>query len=244
MFHQMGVVSLGSSGMSIFFAYPLIPWIGVMALGWAFGSIYTWEAEPRRKWLVGLGIAATVLFVAIRLTNFYGDPTPWTTRAEFVQTVTSRTVGEVSTGAERIVSEPAFSILSFLNTTKYPPSLLFLLMTLGPAMIILGLTDGISGRAIWQRVAIIFGRVPLFFYALQWFTAHSMGIVLSLLVGKSIDYFFLNFGENGQAAPPDYGFSLPVVYAAWIAGLVILFPLCYWYGNYKLRKKHWILSYL
>ena len=220
-FHQMGVVSLGSSGMSIFFAYPLIPWVGVMALGWALGSIYTWEAGRRKKLLLAGGIAATVLFVVVRATKFYGDPAPWSMQ-----------------------SSPSFSVLSFLNTTKYPPSLLFLLMTLGPATIVLALTDAIDGRAIWQRVAIIFGRVPMFFYILQWFTAHGMGIVLSLLAGKSIGYFFLNFGANGEAAPADYGFSLPIVYAAWIAGLLILFPLCWWYGNYKRRNKHWLLSYL
>ena len=201
-----------------------------------------------------MGIAATVLFVALRLTNFYGDPNPWTTKAELIQTiagsggVSNMNGGEAMIATNRIagikLSEPAFSVLSFLNTTKYPPSLLFLLMTLGPSLIVLALADGISGRAIWQNIAITFGRVPMFFYILQWFVAHGMGIVLSLIAGKSISYFFMNFGENGQAAPPDYGFSLWIVHAAWIAGLVILYPLCRWYGNYKRRNKHWVLSYL
>ncbi len=219
-FHQMGVVPLGESGMAIFFAYPLIPWVGVMAAGWAFGSIYTWEADRRRKVLYGVGVAATIIIV-LRFSNLYGDPVPWS-----------------------VQSSTPFTILSFLNTTKYPPSLLYLLMTLGPSLILLAATDGIDGKAIWQRIAITFGRVPLFFYILQWFTAHSAGVVLSLITGKSISYFFMNFGENGQAAPQDYGFSLPVVYAAWIGGLVILFPLCYWYGEYKRKNKHWLLSYL
>jgi len=220
-FHQMGVVPLGESGRTIFFAYPLIPWVGVMAAGWAFGSIYSWQAERRRKYLYWIGIMATVLFVVLRFTNLYGDPSPWSAQ-----------------------STSSFTMLSFLNTTKYPPSLLFLLMTLGPSLIVLAATDGISGKAVSQRIAITFGRVPLFFYILQWFTAHILGIVLSLIAGKSISYFFMNFGENGQAAPPDYGFSLWAVYAAWIGGLVILFPLCYWYGNYKRRNKHLLLSYL
>ncbi len=250
--HQMGMVPLFSDGPVVFFGYPLIPWVGVMAAGWAFGTIYSWERERRRKVLFAVGIAATVLFIAIRFTNLYGDPGPWMTRGEFIQEVSSRgTTANMpdTTGAmERIagiqLSEPAFSVVSFLNANKYPPSLLFLLMTLGPALIVLGLTDGISGRAIWQKIAITFGRVPMLFYILQWFTAHGLAIVLSLLVGKDAAYLFKNFGENGEAAPPDYGFSLAVTYAVWIAGLIILYPLCYWYGEYKRKNKHWLLSYL
>ena len=219
--HQMGAVPLVSQGPVIFFAYPLIPWVGVMAAGWAFGTIYSWEAERRRKTLYVVGIAATVLFVVLRFSNLYGDPSAWSAQ-----------------------QSTSFTILSFLNTTKYPPSLLFLLMTLGPSLIVLALTDGISGRAIWQRIAITFGRVPMFFYILQWFTAHGLAIILSLLAGKEVAYLFMNFGDNAQAAPPDHGFSLGVTYAAWIGGLIILYPLCYWYGNYKRKSKHWILSYL
>jgi hypothetical protein len=116
-------------------------------------------------------------------------------------------------------------------------------MTLGPALIVLGLTDRISGKPIWQWIAIVFGRVPLFFYILQWLSAHFFGIGLSLLAGKDIGYFFQGPGPGTQL-PPDNGFSLPVVYFAWIAGLIILFPLCYWYGEYKRKNKHWLLSYL
>lgn len=219
--HQMGAVGLGSSGMTIFFAYPLIPWIGVMAAGWAFGSIYTWEVERRRKYLYTIGIAATLLFIGLRLTNLYGDPAPWSPQPT-----------------------TTFTLLSFLNTTKYPPSLLFLLMTLGPSLIVLAATDGINGKAPWQRIAVTFGQVPMFFYILQWFVAHGAGVLLNFLAGKPVGYLFMNFGENIQAAPPDYGFSLWVVYAAWIGGLILLYPLCWWYGNYKRRNKHWMLSYL
>ncbi len=110
-------------------------------------------------------------------------------------------------------------------------------MTLGPALILLALTDAIDAGAIWQRVAITFGRVPMFFYLLQWYTAHGVAILLSLATGKAVGYLFLNFPDNGMQAPPDHGFSLWVVYAAWIAGLVFLYPLCLWYGNYKRRKQ-------
>ena len=141
------------------------------------------------------------------------------------------------------MSEPEFTIVSFFNTTKYPPSLLFLLMTLGPALIILAWTDSITGQPFWQKIGIVFGRVPLFFYVLQWLSAHLFGVGLSLLAGKDIGYFFATHGPETQI-PPDAGFSLPVVYFAWIAGLVIIYPLCLWYGNLKRRNKHWLLSYL
>jgi hypothetical protein len=117
-------------------------------------------------------------------------------------------------------------------------------MTLGPAMVVLSVTDRIDGQAIWQRIAIVFGRVPMFFYLLQWLVAHSMGVVLNYWAGVDVSYLFKNLLEMGQSAPPGHGFPLWVVYAAWIVGLIILYPLCLWYGNLKRRKKSWWLSYL
>jgi len=244
--HQQGVVPF-LGGSVIVILYPLIPWIGVMAAGYALGSVYAWNAERRRKWLLAIGMCATVLFIGVRLTNYYGDPNRWTSEAQFVENVKNKAeAGELGPNASvptPEMSEPEFTIVAFLNTTKYPPSLLFLLMTLGPALIVLALTDGINGEPVWQKIAIVFGRVPLFFYILQWLSAHFFGIGLSLLAGKDIGYFFQAFGP-GVKLPPDNGFSLPVVYFAWIAGLVILYPLCLWYGNYKRRSKNWLLSYL
>src|SRR5215204_4303321 len=159
--HQMGIVPLGSTGSVIFFAYPLIPWIGVMAVGWAFGTIYTWDAARRRKILLTIGLAATMLFIGIRFINIYGDPNPRIDQEQLAARVAARQNtpdGSPPPVVSPNVSEPAFSILSFLNTTKYPPSLLYLLMTLGPALIVLGLTDRINGQAIWQQVGIVFGR--------------------------------------------------------------------------------------
>ena len=220
-FHQMGIVPIFGGNSQIMFAYPLIPWIGVMAAGYALGMIYGWEPERRQRLLLIMGGAATLVFVLLRLSNFYGDPSPWKPQETGVAT-----------------------FLSFLNTTKYPPSLLFLLMTLGPSMIVLALADRIDGKAIWQRISITFGRVPMFYYILQWFTAHTMGIALSYFSGKDITYFFVNMTQMGQAAPEDHGFSLAVTYAAWMAGLVLLYPLCWWYGNLKRKSKHWVFSYL
>ena len=248
--HQSAVLPI-TEGSSAFVAYPLIPWVGVMAAGYALGTVYGWDARRRRKILLALGLGATVLFIGLRFSNLYGDPGEWDTRAGFVARMEDRRARATPEARplppeafDPKLSDPAFTILSFLNTQKYPPSLLFLLMTLGPALIVLSLTDRIDGRAVWQRIAIVFGRVPLFFYLLQFPLAHAMGIILSLLAGKDIAYFFMNFPENGASAPPDHGFSLGVTYLAWIAGVMILFPLCYWYGEYKRRNKHWLLSYL
>ncbi|MBK6723027.1 MAG: DUF1624 domain-containing protein [Acidobacteria bacterium] len=212
--HQSGGV------YGIFFAYPLVPWIGVMAAGYAFGVVFGWEPERRRRVLLIVGVASTVLFVVVRYINIYGDLFPWSSQPN-----------------------PTFTVLSFLNTTKYPPSLAFLLMTLGPAMIFLFLTDRIDGNAAWQRICITFGRVPMFFYILQWFMAHGMGVLLTFLFGRNVGAL-QSPHMSGTGAPPEHGFSLWVVYAAWLAGLVLLYPLCLWWGNLKKRNKHWALSYL
>lgn len=219
--HQPGIIPLFGDTSTVFVAYPLIPWVGVMAIGYAVGTVYTWDAGQRRKWLYALGGSVTAAFIVLRMANVYGDQAVWSTQ-----------------------DSPLYTILSFINTTKYPPSLLFLLMTIGPGLLILAATDGISGKAIWQRIAITFGRVPMFFYLLQMFVAHGFGVVLSYFAGKDIGYLFVNFPANAAMAPPGHGFSLGVAYAAWVAGLILLYPLCLYYGEFKRRNKHWLLSYL
>lgn len=218
--HQPGIVHI-KSGSSAFVAYPLIPWVGVMMAGFALGAVYEWPDARRQAALLWIGLVTTALFVMIRTINIYGDPVPW----KFFESTSS-------------------TILSFFNTTKYPPSLLFLLMTLGPSLIILAATDLIDGKAIWQRIAITFGRVPMFYYILQWFYAHGVAVVLAYFAGIDISYLFVNFPGNAQAAPPDHGFSLGATYLVWAAGLVILYPLCAAWAELKRRKKHWLLSYL
>ncbi|HEX6649392.1 MAG TPA: heparan-alpha-glucosaminide N-acetyltransferase domain-containing protein [Pyrinomonadaceae bacterium] len=200
--------------------YPLVPWIGVMAVGYAFGALYKLDAHTRRRWLLIIGGSATALFIILRAINIYGDPNKW-----------SQQKNAVYTG------------LSFLNTTKYPPSLLFLLMTLGPAIISLAFfeSDGLRGRV--ANFFITFGRVPLFFYLLQWFTAHGISILLHFAFRKPVAWLVqspLNFGT----APPGTGFNLAVVYVAWIAGVLLLYPLCKWFAGVKQRRRDWWLSYL
>ena len=219
--HQNGIIHLFGTSSQLFVAYPLIPWVGVMMAGYAFGAVYNWDSDARRKLLFRLGSLTSVLFIVVRLINIYGDPVPW-----------------------KYFDTPVATFLSFMNTTKYPPSLLYLLMTLGPALLVLALTDRINGKAVWQRVCITFGRVPMFYYLLQWLTAHTFGIFLGYLAGVDVSYLRLGIFEMGQKAPPGYGFPLWVAYAAWITGLIILYPLCAWYAGYKRRNKHWLLSYL
>jgi uncharacterized membrane protein len=221
--HQPGFVPLTGS-VKMFVAYPLIPWIGVMAAGYALGAVYTWESERRRKFLFRAGIALTVLFVVVRATNLYGDPQIW-----------------------KAQENPVFTVLSFLNTTKYPVSLLFLLMTLGPVMLILAWAEKInneSEKGILNRIFITFGRVPLFYFILQMFVAHGFGVLLGLLTGKSIGYLFLNFPASTTDAPPESGFALWTVYAAWLLGLLLLYPLCVWYGKIKQNRRGFPFSYL
>lgn len=218
--HQPGFVPL-SQDIKMFVAYPLIPWVGVMAAGYALGVVYGWDAGRRRRLLLRLGLVALVLFVVIRATNIYGDPQMWTTQPTAL-----------------------FTVLSFLNTTKYPASLLFLLMTLGAALLILAWTDGVRKDSFVNRTLIMFGRVPLFYFILQMFVAHGFGVLLNYLAGKSINYFFLNFPASATDAPADAGFGLPVVYAAWLAGLVLLYPLCRWYGRVKQRRRDFPFNYL
>jgi len=200
--------------------YPLIPWIGVMAAGYAFGALYQMDAQRRRRLLLMIGGAVTAVFIAIRAINIYGDPNKWSQQKNFL-----------------------FTALSFVNTTKYPPSLLFLLMTLGPAILALALFETRTSGGPVRTFFVTFGRVPLFFYLLQWYTAHLISIVLHLAFDKPASWLWqspLNFGQP----QPGVGFNLLVVYVVWIAGVLLLYPLCRWFAGVKQRRKDWWLSYL
>jgi uncharacterized membrane protein len=225
----------------LFVIYPLIPWMGVMAAGYAFGAVYKWDAQRRRRLLLITGSAATAFFLILRLTNIYGDPSRWSKQ-----------------------DTAAFTLLSFLNTTKYPPSLLFLLMTLGPALLMLAwfesgrapagfesvnFSPGSRGRGTHsllgrlRNALVTFGRVPLFFYILQWFTAHFISVIVHLLAGKPVRWMFDS--QTFITGPPQgVGFSLAVVYVCWIAGVLLLYPLCKWFAGVKARRRDWWLSYL
>jgi uncharacterized membrane protein len=210
----------------VFVLYPLVPWVGVMAAGYAFGALYQMDPARRRRWLLIMGGVATAFFFLLRLLNLYGDPSHWAKQ-----------------------STVSFTIISFFNVTKYPPSLLFLLMTLGPAFLALAwfesrkLVSDSSRPTGLRKFFITFGRVPLFFYLLQWPMAHLTSIVAHLIAGKPIGWMF---GSQIQTAgpPPGMGFGLPVVYICWITGVLLLYPLCKWFAEVKQRRRDWWLSYL
>ena len=211
----------------IFVIYPLIPWVGVMALGYAFGVLYKKDAAYRKRVLKIIGTTAIALFIILRAFDFYGDPQKWSQQKNVV-----------------------FTVLSFLNTAKYPPSLLFLLMTLGPAILALAYFERktpVPGNTFAGRVReffITFGRVPLFFYLLQWFTAHAISVVLHWAFGKPLKWLFQSPIDWFSGPPQGVGFNLVVVYLSWIAGVLLLYPVCKWFAGVKKRRRDWWLSYL
>jgi uncharacterized membrane protein len=215
--HQIGVVQF--HGTTIVFAYSLIPWFAVMALGYCVGPVFTWEPERRRRFLIGWGIGLAIAFIVIRALNIYGDPVPWQHQFR--------------------------PVLSFLRVNKYPPSLDFLLMTLGPALIVMGLLEKV--RASAKNPFLIFGRVPLFYFVVHIFLIHAGAILLSYFKYGDGSFFFNPLPSMGGPAklfPPNYGFSLGVVYAFWVTLIVVLYPLCRWFAGVKQRRTDWWLGYL
>jgi uncharacterized membrane protein len=205
----------------VFAAYPLIPWIGVTAVGYGLGQVYSWDADRRRAFLLRLGLALSLAFLVIRSINAYGDASHWTQQ-----------------------KTPVLTVLSFLNTTKYPPSLLFLLMTLGPAMIFLWAVDRRTPQPL--RPALVIGKVPLFYYLLHFPLIHLLAVVTSYVRYGSAHWMFESpdLGHYPFSPPPDWGYSLPVVYLVWAFVVVAMYPLCRWYAALKQRRSDPWLSYI
>ncbi|MBS1810343.1 MAG: DUF1624 domain-containing protein [Acidobacteria bacterium] len=206
------------TGFTFEFKYPLIPWIGVLAVGYGFGTLMLRERQERRKLLFWLGSALTLLFVVLRATNLYGDPSPWTPQASKL-----------------------FTVFSFINCTKYPPSLLYLLMTLGPAFIVLALLDRDWGKVV--KPLLVFGRVPLFYYVLHLFLIHLLAVIFSVVRYGHLDKSLF---ENPPfpSTPKDFGYGLPVVYGVTMLVVMLLYPACRWFAALKKQRKDAWLSYL
>src|SRR5262245_24699743 len=224
--HQQGAFPIvGFPSPFVLVLYPLIPWVGVMAAGYAFGALYQLDAFRRRRWLLWIGSGAIALFILLRAIDLYGEPLKWTHQPN-----------------------PFFTLLSFLNTTKYPPSLLFLLMTLGPGILALRFFESADTSSklggVVRNFFVTFGRVPIFFYLLQWPTAHGISLLLHYAFGKPTNWLFQNPIELFSIPPQGTGFNLLVVYLVWIAGVLLLYPLCKWFAGVKQRKRDWWLSYL
>lgn len=212
--HQQGLAPI-TANINVLVAYPLIPWVGVMAMGYVFGRVFLIEPARRQKIILQLGIGLVVAFVLIRAINIYGDPVPWSTQKNGL-----------------------FTFLSFLNTNKYPPSLSFLLMTLGPALILLSFID--KGYGQLHSLFQVYGRVPLFYYVVHFYLIHLLSLVVGVWQGFKV-HDFLQFPNP---FPLGYGFNLWGVYGVWIGIVVVMYPLCKWYGNLKSRSGNKLLSYL
>ncbi len=180
--------------------YPLIPWIGVMAVGYGFGHWFSNTYWRTRRRLLMLGGTMLLGFVLLRFSNLYGDPKPW-----------------------QAYPDPMFTVLSFLNCHKYPPSLLYLLMTLGPALMILGLVEG---RSVHQLAALqVFGRTPLLFYLLHLYVIHLLALAVAFISNGPVDAL-MGGGIWSKDIPADYGYTLPEVYGFWLLILLVMYPIC------------------
>ena len=213
--------------------YPLVPWIGVMAAGYAFGAILKKPASERCRWILGLGAGCVLLFVILRAGHLYGNP-------PLGQPSLAPSNGDFS-----VQATVAQSVIAFVNVQKYPPSLQFLLMTLGPALILLALLDGVtleSARGWFGRAVLVYGRVPMFYYVLHLLLIHVSAVVVAIAVHQPATWLLK--GGIFNNLPPGYGHGLPFIYWTWAAVVGILYFPCKWFAAVKARRKDWWLSYM
>ncbi len=218
--HVFNIIDIGN--IEVFIAYPILPWVFVMPLGYYFGELYkpTVQSQFRIKKLLQLGLGLTAAFFVLRFLNLYGDPYFWSSQDSF-----------------------SFTIMSFFNVTKYPPSLLFLLITIGPSILFLAFAEKWKG-AIFDQLIII-GRVPMFFYIIHIYVIHIFAVVAALLTGFSASDMVIDLWVTLQPTLQGYGFDLLAVYLIWIILIIGLYPICSWYNTYKSSNRDkWWLSYL
>jgi len=199
--HVSGIVTIGK--VNVLVLYPLIPWVGVMALGYCFGTLFKMEGAERRKLLIIFGSCAIALFVVIRAFNFYGDPSNWTDQHVWYR-----------------------DVLSFIDVSKYPPSLDYILITLGPVMLMLAALENVHNRI--TSIFLVYGRVPLFYYILHLYLARLLSFLTFVIMDK----------KQG------YSFPLGTVYIVWLLIVFILYFPCRCFMKYKQTHKQWWLSYL
>ena len=209
-------MSLHAGPFLFVFIYPVLAWVGVMLLGFGLAGIFEMPPVRRNAILIRAGLALTICFLVLRSFGVYGDPNPWQLQPAGITA----------------------TVIDFLNTTKYPPSLAFLLMTLGPASILCGITDRITGAI--KETLITYGRAPFAFYVAHFFLIHLLSVLLGVAQGfnlKQMMNVFLFY-------PKGYGVGVPGVYAVWALVVVLLYPLCRWVSAIKARRKDWWLSYV
>lgn len=231
--HSPGFIPILPQQGILLVLYVLVPWVGVMAAGYAFGALYTLAPERRRKLMVMFGLAAVVLFLLLRATNFYGNPAP-----------DPRGFGFPGAGPFVLQDTLSKSVISFLNVAKYPPSLQFLLMALGPGILALAAFDQLAAaRNRLVGAFVVFGRVPLFYYVLHIYLVHLVAILSALAFGQPVKRI-LTGGFMFSQPEPGYGHHLPYIYFAWVLVNVLLYFPCRWYAEYKRTHRAWWLSYL
>lgn len=231
--YQPGNAAIPLTDANYFFLFPIIPWLAMMVLGFALGHWYSQPAAVRRQEFVRTGAAMIAGFIVLRITGAFGNPEAlW---------ISPTTAGDFS-----LQADAASTVISFLNTEKYPPSLQFTLMTLGPILLWLGLSriDSNDGkRNILSSALVLFGRVPLFFYLCHLYLIHLLALAVTSVLGQPNDW--IGFGANPAASRPDgYGFGLAVIHLAWIAVTFILYALCRAYERYKRTHSYAWLKYL
>jgi uncharacterized membrane protein len=210
-----GAVQIGNSGPLLFILYVLVPWVGLMFAGYALGRLTEQPVESRRRIYLRLGLTLTTLFVALRIIGIYGDPRPW----------------------------DRHTLFSFLNATKYPASLEYLCMTIGPMFVVWAFAEGCAGML--ARVIETFGRVPMFYYLLHIPLIHLAACVVSLIREGHVDpWLFANHPVDPGPAPAGYMWSLPLLYLVYAVCLVVLYFACRWYADLKAKKRSRLLSYV
>ncbi len=220
--HQPGVITVG--GVTAVTGYPVLPWVGVMATGFWAAGIYHWDAATRTRALRLAGAACLAGFVALRALNGYGDPSPWSTH-----------------------STATFTVLSFLNTSKYPPSLAFLLMTLGPALLLLATLERIDVGS--RHPLVVFGRVPFAYYVVHFWLLHVAASTVAFVRDGPASLAYLrhplpSMGGARELFPQDLGLSLGTVYISWALLVMAMYPLCLWLARVKATRRAWWFSYL
>jgi uncharacterized membrane protein len=229
-----GPIPLGSDHGVFAVLFVIVPWIGVMAAGYAFGPVMELSAERRRRVCLTLGSGLVASFLLLRGADQYGDPRHWRQPPQSVSTAAAP--------AANTAPRPAMpATLRFLNTSKYPASLLFLLMTLGPMLVLLALVEHAHGPV--ARVLIVFGRVPFFYYLLHIPTIHALACIVSLIRAGHVDpWLFMNHPMMNPPPPPGYTWNLALLYAVWLIAIAALYFPCRWYAEWKRAHRTSLLA--
>jgi uncharacterized membrane protein len=214
MFLAPGAIPFGKGGLFIM-GYPPIPWLGIILVGFAAGRLFDYPVKKRKSLFAKIGLASVVLFLVFRAINIYGDSFPWSTQ-----------------------NNEVYTLLSFLNVTKYPPSLVFCLLTLGVMFLVLSWIEGLQNK--FTNIATVYGKVPLFYFLVHWYIIHPLMFLIVFMQGYKVSD--LVFGTNLGRPKGVSGLNLWWIYLIWVCVVVLMYPLCKWYGKYKEthREKQWL----